>query len=543
MLGMGACGPSEDPAPEPAEEAAPPPAVEEAWSEPPERLSEGIASLSAEAAEHAGTPRGIEAALHAAALARVLSLRDPGDADWVARSRALLQEASRRREVEGACEAALALARLEARDAADLPEAYRVAFRTTLRFGGREDDCVAQAQEIMSRLEPWRPPEAELAAIRADPDVDDPSVGSEDAASDDPLERWAAENADGSARATLESLSVYGHGAPDQERVESVRVVLRFDRIVAYEHGEAPAHGDRPRRTWFELARVGTGESVAQSLPVEAGGLLRVRTQGRDSGTRVTFDVAEDARFRSFVLDDPFRIVLDVERAGARAGGPVRRILLDPGHGGDDYGARAFGLEEADLVLDIAVRVRSALRQRLPEVQVLMTRETDDFVSLEQRAAMANSVGADAFLSIHLNSADEPVARGGVTTFVLDTSDDAQAVRLAARENGTAIGEVDSLARLLASMHRDEQLTASRALADQVHRATLAAGREHLPRLHDRGVRSALFYVLVGARMPAVLLEASFLTREEEAEQLRRPAYRQSLAEGIADGVARWAGG
>ena len=113
--------------------------------------------------------------------------------------------------------------------------------------------------------------------------------------------------------------------------------------------------------------------------------------------------------------------------------------------------------------------------------------------------AIANSIGADLFLSIHLNAADDEVERGGVTTFVLDTSDDRQALRLAARENGTTVDEVDSLARLLAQLHRSDQVAASRDVAEQVHRATLEAGRRHLPSLHDRGVKSALFYVLVGA--------------------------------------------
>ena len=219
----------------------------------------------------------------------------------------------------------------------------------------------------------------------------------------------------------------------------------------------------------------------------------------------------------------------------------MRLIVLDPGHGGDDFGARAFGLRESDLTLDLAKRVRTLLARRLPAVRVVLTRESDVLVSLEQRAAMANAISADLFLSIHLNAADEPVDRGGVTTFVLDTGNDRQALRLAARENGTSVAEVSELSRILASLHREDQVTASRAFAGQVHRATLLGGRRVLPRLYDRGVREAMFYVLVGARMPAVLLEASFLSREPEAEALRTVEYRQALAEGIAEGIVRWA--
>ncbi|MGE0791549.1 MAG: N-acetylmuramoyl-L-alanine amidase [Sandaracinaceae bacterium] len=547
VLALASCGSSGEldaPDPTPAPRApVVPPSAEQAWAMPLPELRETVSALGAEVTRTAGTEEGVAVAVGAAEAARVLALRDPDGADWIAHARAWLHEASRRRELTGACEAALDLLALESRDAADLEAAYRVAFRTTLRFGGRNETCVDRAQRALTQLEPWRPSAGELAAIRADPDADDPSVRAAAQAAQDPIERWASENADDAERATLESLTVYGHGAGDQERADAVRVVLRFDRVVAFEHGEAPAEDGRPARTWFELAAVGPGPSVATSMPIEEGGLTRVRTSSHARGMRVSFDLAEGARFRAFAMEEPFRIVLDIERGGPRAAGPVRTVLLDPGHGGDDFGARAFGQREARLVLDIATRTRDALRARMPEARVLMTRETDDFVSLEQRTAMANAVGADVFVSIHLNAADEPVSRGGVTTFVLDTSGDAQAARLAARENGTTPGQVGSLATLLAQMHREDQSVASRALAEQVHRSTLAAGRTRLPGLHDRGVRSALFYVLVGARMPAVLVEASFLSREDEATALQEEGYRQRLAEGIAEGIARWAGG
>jgi len=320
-------------------------------------------------------------------------------------------------------------------------------------------------------------------------------------------------------------------------------VVPGFDRVAAYEHGKAPADGARPRRTWLQLASVTPGPGVASELPVDAGGLPRIGVRAEGGGTRVTFELDADARFRAYVLPEPFRIVLDVELGGEHAEGPVDVIVLDPGHGGDDFGARAFGLRESDLTLDLAQRVRALLARRIPDVRVLLTRRDDTFVELEHRSAMANAVAADLFLSIHLNAADEPVDHGGVTTFVLDTTDDRQAARLAARENGTTVGEVGSLARLLASLHRADQVGASRSFADQLHTATLTAGRRYLPHLHDRHVRSALFHVLVGARMPAVLLEASFLSRQEEAEALRTTEYRQALAEGIVEGIVRWVGG
>lgn len=539
-----------EPAPEPPPEpVAAPPSVEEAWGADLRELGRHANALAARAADQAGTAAGVALGRRAAELARVLALRDPDGADWIGRARAWLTEASRRKTLEGACDAAVELARLLARDVGDREAAYLVAYRTTLRFedAGPEEGCVREAARMMEVLARFRPSPEALAAIEADPDAGDPSAGlAPDPAPRDEATaasaRWAAERARGEGSATLEALTVYGHGGDASGEARAVRVVMRFDRVVAFEHGEAAAQGEVPRRTWLELASARPGEGVASAVPVGAGGLARIRTHAHSSGLRVTFELDRDARFRAFVLPEPFRVVLDVERdEGRRAEGPVRLIVLDPGHGGDDFGARAFGLREADLTLDLAKRVRTLLASRLPDVRVVLTRESDDFISLEQRAAIANAVSADLFLSIHLNAADEPVEHGGVTTFVLDTEHDRQALRLAARENGTSVAEVSDLSRILASLHRAEQVSASRAFAALLHPATLRGGRTVLPRLYDRGVRSALFYVLVGARMPAALLEASFLTREPEADALRTVQYRQALAEGIADGIVAWA--
>ncbi len=512
-----------------------PPTVEEAWRRDRRELARAANELGARAAEQAQSAEGVATARRAAELARVLSLRDPEGADWIARARAWLTEASRR-DLEGACEAAIELARLEARDANDPRAAYLVAFRTSLRFV--DPTCVADARRMMAVLEAWRPDAGELSAIEAEVRSAERASEPEHETPTAAVERWAAARAAREGTSTLEALVVYGQ----EDEAAAVRVVMRFDRVVAFEHGESDAEGSMPRRTWLELASVRAGEGVASSIAVASGGLLRVRTHEHESGLRVTFDLDEHARFRAFVLPEPFRVVLDVELAARRAEGPVRTIVIDPGHGGNDYGARAFGMQEADLTLDIAQRVRTMLVRSLPDARVVLTRQEDVLLSLEERAAMANALDADLFLSIHLNAADEPVQRGGVTTFVLDTSDDRQALRLAARENGTSVAQVDELSRILASLHRDEQLRESRSFAEAVHRSTLRAGRRVVPRLYDRGVRSALFYVLVGARMPAVLLEASFLSHEQEANALRTVEYRQALAEGIADGIVRWAG-
>lgn len=169
-----------------------------------------------------------------------------------------------------------------------------------------------------------------------------------------------------------------------------------------------------------------------------------------------------------------------------------------------------------------------------------MTRDRDVFVTLEERSALANALDADLFVSIHLNASPSADDKGGVSTYVLDSTTDAAAIRLAAQENGTEEAGVSALQLVLASLYRKEQVGQSLDLAHEVQQATLRAGRMLLPGLNDRGVKRALFYVLVGARMPAILVEASFITRPEEAIALATDEYRQRLAEGIAQGITRY---
>lgn len=509
-------------------------------------LSEG------RAAEGESTEEGVRWARAAARLARMIALRRE-DEEWLGRAREHLETASRRRALDGACEAALELARLEAADVGDPASAYVVAYRTERRFAGARathGECLARARRITQILEPYRPGPERLAAIAADPDADDPSVSLANDEGDLSVAEWAEGRSDlGDARLTR--IDVYG--APQQEEEGGVvRVVLQFEGVAVFERGELPREGVVPRRAYLDLNNTALGEDVPRAVPVGGAGLERVRAAPFEAGvTRVVFDLQDGARYRLFFLPDPYRVVIDFERAGATPESParpgearaVRTIVIDPGHGGNEYGARHGGLKESELTLDISRRIATILERRLPEARILLTRHRDEVLSLERRVAFANAVDADAFVSVHLNAADDPVEHGGVATFVLDTTNDRQAIRLAARENGTSTQEVSGLQRILAGLHRQEQLTESRSLAELVQIGTLAGGRRVLPELPDRGVKSAMFYVLVGAKMPAILLEASFLTQPQENRALATERYRQALAEGAAEGIVRWTRG
>jgi len=338
-------------------------------------------------------------------------------------------------------------------------------------------------------------------------------------------------------RARLTRIDVYGAGAED---AAGARVVLLFEGVPLFQQKRLPAEGILPPRIAIELEDTEWEDSVPVSQSVERGGLQRVRLA--TPNPRVVLDLQPAAKGTVFFLTDPYRIVIDV--SAARATRTKRRplVVLDPGHGGDEPGAAndRFGLVESRVALDLAEQTASRLRAIMPRSRVMLTRTTDVGLSLEERCALANSMEADAFVSIHLNASSEPVRRGGVTTFVLDTTNNRQALRLAARENGTRVAEVTGIQSLLAKHHRKSQAEGSLALAGKIQRHSLKHGRSVLPKLSDRGVRRAMFYVLVGARMPSVLVEASFITYEPEARALTKQRYRRALADGIASGIASY---
>jgi len=439
-----------------------------------------------------------------AQLLRVLALRE-GDGTLLVRARHAFDVAGRA-EGEAGCRARLELARMEARDAWDVTRARAVATPIVHDFAQEPAvaACVAEARRLLTTLEALSTsaPHAQVAD------------------------------------AVLEGVDVLG-----SEGSGGVRVVIRLS--AAAEAERARSQGDGSERLDLSFATLTVPADQVTERHVAAGGLRDLSVAADGPGARVSLTLEPGAEVGVFALGEPARLVLDVApRAAptAAAGhGPPRLIVIDPGHGGDDWGARYEGMEEADLVLDIAMRVERSLAVLLPDTRVLLTRRYDHFISLPARTAMANALAADLFVSIHLNSADDDVTHGGVTTFVLDTGNERQALRLAARENGTRTSEVGDLSRLIAHLYRREQVAASRALAEQVQAATLHGARGSLPQLPDRGVQQAMFHVLVGARMPAVLVEASFLTEPLEGAQLRRPAYRQALADGIARGIARYA--
>lgn len=217
----------------------------------------------------------------------------------------------------------------------------------------------------------------------------------------------------------------------------------------------------------------------------------------------------------------------------------VRKIALDPGHGGDSLGTRApLGLVEKELTLDIAQRVRKLLEA--DSFQVVMTRQQDRAVSLEERGKLANQEGADIFVSIHLNWIENLKARG-VETYYLGATKDPYLTRLAAAENRESGYSMADMRKLLDRIYADVRQDKSRALAEVVQASLYKSIGKVNPGIEDRGIKAAPFIVLLSTEMPAILAEVSCLSNEDEAALLTKPLYRQYIAEALAAGIRSYA--
>jgi N-acetylmuramoyl-L-alanine amidase len=216
----------------------------------------------------------------------------------------------------------------------------------------------------------------------------------------------------------------------------------------------------------------------------------------------------------------------------------VSRIVIDPGHGGHDPGAKGKSVTEAELVLDIALRVEKLLEE-VPGVDVILTRRTDDFVPLPERTAIANREGADLFLSIHANASPNAMAHG-IETYFLNFATNTSAAAVAARENAASTLSMGEMPDIVKAIALNNKVDESRDFASHVQRAMLERLRTSNKTLKDLGVKQAPFVVLIGATMPSVLAEISFVTNPQEARLLKGNAYRQKIAESLFNAIRKY---
>jgi N-acetylmuramoyl-L-alanine amidase len=216
----------------------------------------------------------------------------------------------------------------------------------------------------------------------------------------------------------------------------------------------------------------------------------------------------------------------------------ISRIVLDAGHGGHDPGARGNGINEAELVLDVTLRLRDLLEKQ-PGIEVTLTRSSDEFIQLEERTAIANRTAADLFLSIHANASRNPQARG-VETYFLNFASNPEAEAVAARENSASGKTMHSLPEIVRAIALNNKIDESRDFADMVQKSMVQRLSAKNRTLRDLGVKQAPFVVLIGAGMPSVLAEISFITNKQDGTLLKTGAYRQQIAESLFDAIVRY---
>jgi N-acetylmuramoyl-L-alanine amidase len=218
----------------------------------------------------------------------------------------------------------------------------------------------------------------------------------------------------------------------------------------------------------------------------------------------------------------------------------VGRIVIDPGHGGHDTGTIGpSGLMEKDLCLDVALRLGKIIEQRLPGADVIYTRSDDTFIPLEERTNIANQAKADLFISIHANSSHDSGARG-IETYYLNIKGSAEAMEVAARENATAQEGVHDLQNLVKKIAQTEKIDESKEFAEDIQDSLAKRVQKSGKSLRNRGVRKAPFVVLIGADMPSILTEISFLSNPADEKLLKQPEQRQKVAEGLYQGIASY---
>ena len=354
------------------------------------------------------------------------------------------------------------------------------------------------------------------------------------------------------------------------------RVVIDLERSVKYTSNllkKDPTH-KKPRRLYVDLMGAKVGKDIESSIPIEGGLLHRARAgQFTKNTVRVVLDINSIDTHKIFHLYDPFRIVVDVRgddekdvksktslrsrkprtkkgTKGARSSGKtvslarqlglgVERIVIDPGHGGKDPGTYIKGgIKEKNMVLSLAKVLARKIEERL-DCEAILTRNRDVFLPLERRTALANMKKADLFISLHVNSYKQ---RGvnGLETYFLNLATDARAVMVAARENATSEKNISDLQKILNDLMLNTKISESSRLAREVQGGMIEKSKRKYSGVRNLGVKQAPFYVLIGAEMPAILIETGFITNPKERSRLLDKKYQENLAEGIVSGIEKY---
>ncbi len=323
----------------------------------------------------------------------------------------------------------------------------------------------------------------------------------------------------------------------------------------------------KPQRLYIDMNNSRLGENIQKVIPINDELLSDARAgQFSADSVRIVVDIKSFKHYKIFSLKNPFRIVLDVwgqdldrtvaaesvdaqrSPTGKLPAGAiarqlalgVRRIVIDPGHGGRDFGAPGYlkGVHEKTVVLQIAKRLARKVETEL-KIEALLTRSEDRFLTLEERTAIANTKNADLFISIHTNASRDRRAYG-IETYFLNLATDDDAIMVAARENATSARNISDLESILNDLMKNAKINESSRLATKVQSAMVQHLGANFGYIQNKGVKQAPFYVLLGAQMPSILVEAAFISNPRECQRLTDEKYQEAVADGIIKGIRKY---
>lgn len=362
---------------------------------------------------------------------------------------------------------------------------------------------------------------------------------------------------------------------------EYTRIVVNADREKDYSHRllRKDPQIDKPfQRLYIDIEQARLGDGVSMHTPINDNLLKQARAgQHLPQTVRVVVDIKSFENYKIFSLKDPFRIVLDVWGKGSdeslasrqktigldkkqksvktkplttdnlkssdiarQLALGVQTIVIDPGHGGSDPGAPGYykNVWEKDIVLNLAKKLAVILRNRL-KCTVSLTRSEDKKLTLEERTAIANTRRADLFISLHCNASKNRKLKG-LETYFLNLATDEQAIAVAARENATSEKNISDLDFILKDLMNHAKIEESTRLADIVHNSFFRGMKKKFSGINNLGVKQAPFYVLLGARMPSILIETSFISHKTECRRLMTDKYQTAICNTIANGIEKY---
>ena len=327
------------------------------------------------------------------------------------------------------------------------------------------------------------------------------------------------------------------------------RVVIEIGKLREYIYNELKS----PDRVYVDIYQAKLNPILHGKIYlVENDYLSQIRiAQKAHSTVRLVVDLdLNKSNFRVWHLPDPFRIIIDISPSKSpplppamlkssmvrQLGLSIKRVVIDPGHGGKDPGCIGKkGLQEKKVVLDVCHRLKKLLESQ-ENLEVIMTRETDIFLRPESRTVIANQKQADLFISVHANASRNRKI-SGVETFYLNFSQDPSVIETAARENATSTKNISDMKEIITKIVRNTNINESQELAGVIQNNLVKTLSQKYSNVRNLGVKGGPFWVLIGADVPSILVEISFLSNATEESRLRNAQYLQRIAQGIYEGI------